>query len=56
MNRVKSRGAEPHAVVEALQSLGGVAQISAVSIMAELGKLSRFPRARQLMGYSRAVP
>lgn len=44
------------AVVEALQSLRGVAQISAVSIMAELGEVSRFARARQLMGYSGAVP
>jgi len=44
------------AVVEALQSLRGVAQISAVSIMAELGTVSRFERARQLMGYSGAVP
>jgi transposase len=44
------------AVVEALQSLRGVAQISAVSIVAELGVVSRFARARQLMGYSGAVP
>lgn len=44
------------AVVEALQSLRGVAQISAVSIMAELGEVSRFAGARQLMGYSGAVP
>jgi len=44
------------AVVEALQSLRGVAQVSAVSIMAELGEVSRFARARQLMGYSGAVP
>jgi transposase len=44
------------AVVEALQSLRGVAQVSAVSIVAELGEVSRFARARQLMGYSGAVP
>jgi len=44
------------AVVEALQSLRGIAQISAVSIMAELGEVSRFAGARQLMGYSGAVP
>jgi transposase len=43
------------AVIEALQSLRGIAQISAVSIMAELGEVSRFERARQLMGYSGAV-
>jgi transposase len=43
------------AVIEALQSLRGIAQVSAVSIMAELGEVSRFKRARQLMGYSGAV-
>ncbi len=43
------------AVIEALQSLRGIAQISAVSIMAELGELSRFEHPRQLMGYSGAV-
>jgi transposase len=44
-----------HAVIEALQSLRGIAKISAVSIMAEVGELSRFESARQLMGYSGAV-
>jgi len=43
------------AVIEALQSLRGIAQISAVSIVAEVGKLSRFAHPRQLMGYSGAV-
>jgi len=43
------------AVVQALQSLRGIAQLSAVSIMAELGELSRFEHPRQLMGYSGAV-
>jgi len=33
-----------------------VAQISAVTIAAELGNISRFEGARQLMGYSGAVP
>jgi len=42
-------------VIEALQSLRGIAQLSAVSIMAELGELSRFEHPRQLMGYSGAV-
>lgn len=41
-----------HAVVEALRSLRGVARVSAVSIVAELGV---FARARQLMGYSGAA-
>lgn len=43
------------AVIEALQSLRGIAQISAVSIMAEVGELSRFEHPRRLMGYSGAV-
>jgi transposase len=43
------------AVIEALQSLRGIAQLSAVSIMAEVGEVSRFEHPRQLMGYSGAV-
>jgi transposase len=43
------------AVIQGLQSLRGIAQISAVSIVAELGEISRFAKARQLMGYSGAV-
>ena len=43
------------AVIEALQALRGVAQVSAVTMVAELGQISRFARARQLMGYSGAV-
>jgi transposase len=43
------------AVIQALQSLRGIAQISAVSIMAEVGEMSRFAHPRQLMGYSGAV-
>jgi transposase len=43
------------AVIEALQSLRGIAKISAVSIVAELGEISRFDKPRQLMGYSGAV-
>jgi len=44
------------AVIEALQALRGVAQITAVSVVAELGSLSRFSNPRQLMGYSGLVP
>jgi transposase len=43
------------AVVEALQSLRGIAKISSVSIVAELGEVSRFETPRQLMGYTGAV-
>jgi transposase len=42
-------------LIEALQSLRGIAQISAVSIVAEVGELSRFAHPRQLMGYSGVV-
>jgi transposase len=43
------------AVIEALQALRGIAQVSAVTIVAEIGTLSRFAKPRQLMGYSGAV-
>src|SRR5271157_5907173 len=42
-------------VVSALQALRGVAKMTAITIVAEVGQLSRFPKARQLMGYSGAV-
>jgi transposase len=43
-------------VVKGLQALRGIAEISAVTIVAELGSITRFENARQLMGYSGAVP
>lgn len=43
------------AVVEGLQALRGIAKISAVTIVAELGEVSRFNKPRQLMGYSGTV-
>ena len=43
------------AVIAGLQSLRDIAKISAVSIVAELGEISRFTQPRQLMGYSGAV-
>jgi transposase len=46
---------QQRAVIEALQALRGVALISAVTIVAEVGSLSRFVKPRQLMGYSGAV-
>jgi transposase len=42
-------------VIQALQALRGIAQISAVTIVSELGQISRFGGARELMGYSGAV-
>jgi transposase len=46
---------EIRTVVEALQALRGIAQLAAVSIVSELGSLSRFATPRQLMGYSGLV-
>jgi transposase len=43
------------AVIAALQALRGIAKVSAVTIVSEVGTLSRFSRPRQVMGYSGAV-
>jgi transposase len=53
---VKLATPELQEVIQGLQALRGVAQISAVTIAAELGNISRFASARQLMGYSGTVP
>ena len=52
---VKTAPARMRAVIEALQALRGIALVSAVTIVAEVGELSRFAKPRQLMGYSGAV-
>jgi len=52
---VAQAGPEIRAVIEALQALRGVAQTTAATVVCELGSLSRFPRPRQLMGYSGLV-
>jgi len=56
MEAVKLASPEIQEVVKDLQALRGIAQISAVTIAAELGNISRFEGARQLMGYSGTVP
>ena len=43
-------------VVRALMSLRGVALLTAATLVAELGDLTRFASARQLMGYLGLVP
>jgi transposase len=43
------------AVIAGLQALRGIAQISAVTIATELGSISRFESARQLMAYAGVV-
>ena len=52
---VKAAPERTRAVIEALQALRGVAQTTAATIVSELGSLSRFENARQLMGYSGLV-
>ncbi len=42
-------------VIAGLQCLRGVAKVSAVTLVSELGQLSRFAKARQLMGYAGMV-
>jgi len=42
-------------VMQALQALRGIAKISAATVVAELGEISRFKKPRQLMGYSGVV-
>ena len=44
------------AVIEALQSLRGVAKITAVTLAVEVGTFRRFERATQLMSYTGMVP
>jgi transposase len=53
---IKLATPEMQEVIRGLQALRGIAEISAVTIVSELGTLSRFENARQLMGYSGAVP
>jgi transposase len=52
---IEAAPAQIRAVIEGLQSLRGVARISAATIVAEVGMLSRFRRPKQLMGYTGAV-
>jgi transposase len=52
---VTTAPAAMRAVIDALQTLRGIAKVTAVTIVAEVGQLSRFARARQLMGYSGGV-
>jgi len=53
---VEQAPAELRAVIAGLQALRGIAKTSAVGIAVEVGKFSRFPNPRQLMGYSGVVP
>jgi transposase len=50
--------APPHmkAVIDALQALRGVAQITAITLATEFGTFGRFERATQVMSYTGVVP
>ena len=52
---VQTAPAPMRVVIEALQVRRGVAQVSAATIVAELGQVSRFARPPQLMSYSGTV-
>jgi transposase len=47
---------ETRAVIDALQTMRGVAQLNAVSVVTEVGDILRFKHPRELMAYSGLVP
>jgi transposase len=49
---VQTAPAKMRAVIDALQALRGIARMTAVTLVAEVGELSRFARAPQVMGYT----
>jgi len=53
---VAAAPAEMRAVIAALQTLRGVKQMTAATIVAEVGPLGRFDHPRQLMAYSGLIP
>ncbi len=52
---IEALPASRKAVVEGLQALRGVAQLTAVTMVAEVGEFSRFTKPAQLMGYAGIV-
>jgi hypothetical protein len=53
---IESAPAQVRAVVEALQALRGVAKLTAVTIVTEVGTFMRFRRPTEMMGYTGLVP
>lgn len=53
---VRTAPAPLQTVIAALQTLRGIKQVGAVTIVSEVGTLRRFAHPRQLMGYSGTVP
>jgi transposase len=52
---IESAPADMRALIAGLQALRGIRSVSAATIVAEVGPLSRFARPKQLMGYSGMV-
>ena len=52
---IESAPVEMKAVIAALQALRGIRRVSAATLVAEIGPVSRFSRPKQLMGYSGSV-
>lgn len=52
---IDSAPAEMRALIAGLQALRGIQKVSATTLVAEIGPLSRFSRPKQLMGYSGMV-
>jgi transposase len=53
---IESVTPEKKAVIDALQALRGVAKLTAVTIVTEVGTFQRFRKATELMGYTGLVP
>jgi transposase len=53
---IESAPADKKAVIEALQALRGVAKLTAVTIVTEIGTFRRFHKPTELMGYTGLVP
>jgi transposase len=53
---VETVGPEKKALIDALQALRGVAKLTAVTIVTEVGTFQRFAKATELMGYTGLVP
>jgi transposase len=52
---IEAAPTEMRALIAGLQALRGIKKVSAATIVAEVGPLSRFARPKQLMGYSGMV-
>ena len=53
---IKAAPAQQQAVINALQTMRGVAKLTAVTLVTEIGTFKRFRKATELMGYTGLVP